>query len=95
MNTTALYKEIEKYINETASNFLAPIGNIESIKCARRVDSIFMELVHEDSTTRYFDISSLDLSRIGLLIGHILSNDPISIEIKDRLVKKEVRRLFK
>ena len=95
MSAQAMYKEIEKYINETASDFLAPIGNIESIRCARRVDDIYVELVHEDSTVRYFDISSLDLSKIGLLIGHILANDPISIEIKDRNRKKEVRRLFK
>lgn len=95
MSAQAMYKEIEKYINETASDFLAPIGNIESIRCARRVDDIYVELVHEDSTVRYFDISSLDLSKIGLLIGHILANDPISIEIKDRNRKKEVRRIFR
>lgn len=95
MSAQAMYKEIEKYINETASDFLAPIGNIESIRCARRVDDIYVELVHEDSTVRYFDISSLDLSEIGLLIGHILSNNPIPIEIKDRNRKKEIRRIFR
>lgn len=95
MSAQAMYKEIKKYINESASNFMAPIENIESIRCARRADAIFIEIVHEDSTVRYFDISSLDLSKIGLLIGHILSNNPIPIEIKDRNRKKEVRRVFK
>lgn len=94
-NNLKTYKEIEKYINETASNFVAPIGNIESIRCARRADAIFIELVHEDSTVRYFDITGMDISQIGITLCHILANDPTRTEIQNRLVKKEVRRLFR
>ena len=90
-----LYKDIEKYINEVVAAYLKPINNIESIKCVRRVDDVYMELVHEDSYARYFDISSLDVSSIGILIGHIVSNMPIKREIQDRVVKKEIRKLFK
>lgn len=89
------YKEIEKYVNEIAAPFVEPINNIESIRCARRADHMYMELVHEDSYVRYFDISSMDISGIGMMIGHILANDPIKREIQDRVVKKEIRKLFK
>ena len=89
------YKEIEKYVNEIAAPFVEPINNIESIRCARRADHMYMELIHEDSYVRYFDISSMDISGIGMMIGHILANDSIKREIHDRVVKKEIRKLFK
>ena len=95
MSAQAMYKEIEKYINETASDFLTPISNIESIRCARRVDNIYVELVHEDSTIRYFDITSLDISSIGIMIGCIIANVPIKLEVTDRESKKEIRKIFK
>ena len=89
------YKDIETYINDVVSNFVEPINNIESVRCARMADHIYMELVHEDSCVRYFDISYMDVSNIGIMIGHILSNDPIKREIQDRVVKKDVRKLFR
>ncbi len=86
---------VEYYINEIASAFVNPINNIESLKCVRRADRMYMELVHEDSYVRYFDISGMDISKVGMVIGNILANKAIEFEIQDRLVKKEVRKLFK
>lgn len=90
-----LTRDIEHYVNEVAPSFVTPISNIESIKCARRADHTYMELVHEDSCVRYFDISSMEVSDVGIMICHIISNDPIKREIQDRVVKKEIRKLFK
>ena len=89
------FKDIEKYINEAVAAYATQIDNVESVKCERLVDKVYMEIIHEDSTTRYFDISSLDISKIGILVGYIVSNIPVSLEVKDRLVKKEIRKLFK
>lgn len=86
---------IEYYVNEIASAFVNPINNIESLRCIRRADRMYMELVHEDSYVRYFDISGMDISKIGMTIGNILANNEIQCEIHDRVVKKEVRKLFK
>ena len=86
---------VEYYINEIASAFVNPINNIESLRCVRRTDRMYMELVHEDSYVRYFDISGMDISKVGMTIGSILANKAIECEIQDRLVKKEVRKLFK
>ena len=93
--TNLVSRKIEHYINDVVPFFLTPIDNIESVKCARRADRIYMEIVHEDSCVRYFDISSMDVSSIGIMICHIISNDPVKREIKDRMVKKEIRKLFK
>lgn len=93
--SNVMHRDIEQYVNETAAKFLTPINNVESVRCARRADNVFMELVHEDSYVRYFDISSMDISSIGMMIGRILSNEPVKREIQDRVVKKEVRRIFK
>lgn len=93
--SNVFYSEIEKYVNDTAATFLEPINNIESLKCARRVDHVYIELVYEDSYVRYFDISSMDVSSVGMMLCHIVANEPISREIKDRLVKKEVRKIFR
>lgn len=89
------YKEIERYINEVAAMYLAPIDNIESIKCARRADNVYVELVHEDSCVRYFDISGMDMSSVGITICNIISNKAVKREIQDRVVKKEIRKLFR
>ena len=86
---------IEYYVNEIASAFVNPINNIESLRCTRRADRMYMELVHEDSYVRYFDISGMDISKVGMTIGNILANNEIKCEIQDRVVKKEVRKLFK
>ena len=93
--TNNMYKEIETYICEIAAEFVLPIKNVESIRCARFGNNIYMELIHEDGCARYFDISGVSMSDIGLMITHILANDPIKREINDRLAKKEVRKLFK
>lgn len=90
----ARLKEIEDYVNVTIAEYVKPINNIESIRCARQVDHIYIELVHEDSYTRYFDISSMDLSSVGIIIGHIIANEKISFEIRDRAIKREVRKIF-
>ena len=86
---------VEYYINEIAAAFVNPINNIESLRCVRRADHMYMELVHEDSYVRYFDISGMDISKVGMTIGSILANNGIKCEIQDRVVKKEVRKLFK
>lgn len=89
------YKGIEDYINKTVAEFMDPISNVESIKCARRADNVYIELVHEDGDSRYFDITSFDLSRIGILVGHIIANNGVKNEIVDREKRKDIRRLFK
>ncbi len=88
-------KQIEYYVNEIASAFVNPINNIESLKFVRRADRMYIELVHEDSCVRYFDISGMDMSSVGILICNIISNKPTKREIQDRLMKKEIRKLFK
>ena len=93
--TNNMYKEIETYICEIAAEFVLPIKNVESIRCARFGNNVYMELIHEDGCVRYFDISGRTLSDIGLTISHILSNDPIRLEVQDRLARKEIRKLFK
>lgn len=94
-NTGKFYREIEDYINEDIAAYATQISNIESIKCARQNDHIYMELVHEDSAVRYFDVTSLDKSGVGILVGYIVANIPIRREIRDREVKKTVRKIFK
>lgn len=89
------FKEIEDYINHDVAAYACKIENIESIRCARKTNAIYMELVHEDSTVRYFDITELDISSIGMLVGAIVANVPIKLEITDREQKKAVRKLFK
>ena len=94
-NTGKFYRDVEDYINNKIAAYAYEISNIESVRCTRRSDRIFMELVHEDGDVRYFDCSSLDKSTVGIMFSHIIANDPISREIRDRKVKKEVRRLFR
>ena len=89
------YKEKEDYVNKTVAAYACPISNIESVRCARRVDNLYMEIVHEDSAVRYFDITDLDVSSIGIMVGCIMANLPINREIKDRKVKREIRKIFK
>lgn len=88
------FKEIEDYINRDVAAYACKIENIESIRYARRTNAIYMELVHEDSTVRYFNITELDVSSIGMLVGAIVANVPIKLEITDREQKKAVRKLF-
>lgn len=95
MSANRFYREVEDYINDTVTAFALPINNIESIKCARRGDRFYLELVHEDSMVRYFDISAMDISDIGIMMGYILANRQIPNEIHDRVAKKEIRQLFK
>ena len=87
-------KEIEDYVNNDVAAYACKIDNIESIRCTRKTNNVYMELIHEDSTVRYFDISSLDVSSIGIMIGCIIANAPINLEIKDREQKKNIRKLF-
>lgn len=89
------FKEIEDYVNHDVAAYACKIENIESVRCARKTNDIFMELVHEDSTVRYFNITELDISSIGMLVGAIVANVPIKLEITDREQKKAVRKLFK
>lgn len=89
------FKEIEDYVNHDVAAYACKIENIESVRCARKTNDIFMELVHEDSTVRYFNITELDISSIGMLVGAIIANVPIKLEITDREQKKAVRKLFK
>lgn len=89
------YKEIEDYVNEAVASYAVEINNIESIKCARLADKVYIELVHEDSKIRYFDITGLDISSVGIMIGCIIANAPINLEITDRETKKKIRKLFK
>lgn len=94
-NTGKFYREVEDYINNEIANYACEISNIESVRSARKGDHIFMELVHEDSTIRYFNCTSMDKSNIGIMIGCIMANIPINREIKDREAKKAVRKIFK
>ena len=89
------FKEIEDYVNNDVAAYACKIENIESVRCARKTNTIYMELVHEDSTVRYFNITELDISSIGMLVGAIIANVPIKLEITDREQKKAVRKLFK
>ena len=89
------FKEIEDYVNNDVAAYACKIENIESVRCARKTNTIYMELVHEDSTVRYFDITELDVSSIGMLVGAIVANVPIKLEITDKEQKKAVRKLFK
>ena len=89
------YSEIENYVNKTVAAYATKINNIESIRCARRSDRLYMELVHEDGYIRYFDISAMEISAIGIMIGYIIANKPIPNEIHDRVEKKQIRLLFK
>ena len=91
MVNNKFFKEIEDYVNDDVAAYACKIDNIENIRCARKADNIYMELVHEDSTVRYFDISTLDISSIGIMVGCIISNSSINLEINDREAKKEVR----
>ena len=93
--SSIFYRDTEKYINGIAAEFAEPINNIESIRCARRADKFYIELVHEDSCVRYFDVSGMNVSSIGILLCNIISNKPSDREIRDRLMKKEIRKLFK
>ena len=89
------YSEIENYVNKTVAAYATKINNIESVRCARRSDRLYMELVHEDGYIRYFDISAMDTSAIGIMIGYIVANRKIPNEIYDRVEKKQIRLLFK
>ena len=89
------YSEIENYVNKTVAAYAIKINNIESVRCARRSDRLYMELVHEDGYIRYFDISAMDASAIGIMIGYIMANRQIPNEIHDRAEKKQIRLLFK
>lgn len=94
-NTGKFYREIEDYVNYTVAAFATPINNIESIRCVRQNDEIFMELVHEDSCARYFRLTGLDISGIGILVGRIIANRSVDREFRNREEKKRVRKLFK
>lgn len=94
-NTGKFYREIEDYVNNTVAAYALPISNIESIKCVRQNDEIFMELVHEDSCARYFRLTGLDISGIGILVGRIIANRSVDREFRNRDEKKLVRRLFR
>lgn len=94
-NTGKFYREVEDYVNNTVAAYACPISNIESVRCKRNNERVYMELVHEDSAVRYFDLTSLDVSNIGIMVGCIMANIPIRREIQDREAKKEVRRLFR
>lgn len=94
-NTNKFNREVENYVDNEVAAFATKINNVESIKCVRKVNDIYMELIHEDSAVRYFDITGLDTSGIGIMIGHIIANQPVQREIKDREAKKEIRRMFK
>lgn len=78
-NTGRFYKEIEDYVNKNVASYLTPIRNIESIKCKHVVTTnrTYIELVYEDSNIRYFDASEMGISAIGIMIGHIVANNPI------------------
>ena len=89
------FKEIEDYVNNDVAAYACKIENIESIRCARKTNSIYMELIHEDGVVRYFNISSLDISSIGIMIGCIIANSTIKLEITDREEKKDIRKLFR
>lgn len=89
------YSEIENYVNKTVAAYATKINNIESVRCARRSDRLYMELVHEDGCIRYFDISAMDASAIGIMIGYIVANKQIPNEVHDRVEKKQIRLLFK
>lgn len=89
------YSEIENYVNKTVAAYATKINNIESVRCARRSDRLYMELVHEDGYNRYFDISAMDESTIGIMVGYIVANKSIPNEIHDRNEKKQIRLLFK
>jgi hypothetical protein len=89
------FKEIEDYVNDIVAAYACEIDNIESIRCARKTNDIYMELIHEDSTVRYFDITELDISSIGIMVGCIIANVPIKLEVTDRESKKEIRKIFK
>ena len=94
-NTGKFYREIEDYVNKDVAVYATKIRNIESVRCARLNDHVYMEVIHEDSNIRYFNLTSFDVSNIGILVGYIVANIPIRREIHDREVKKTVRRLFK
>lgn len=89
------FKEIEDYVNNDVAAYACKIENIESIKCARKTNSIYMELIHEDGVVRYFNISPLDISSIGIMIGCIIANTPVNLEVNDREKKKNIRKLFR
>lgn len=95
MVNNKFFKEIEDYVNNDVAAYACKIDNIENIRCARKTNDIYMELVHEDSTIRYFDISSLDVSSIGIMIGCIIANAPVNLEVNDREKKKDIRKLFR
>ncbi len=95
MISNKYFKEIEDYVNKDVAAYACKIENIESIRCARKTNSIYMELIHEDGVVRYFDISSLDISSIGIMIGCIIANSTINLEITDREKKKDIRKLFR
>ena len=95
-NTTGkFYRDVENYVNDIVAAYATRINNIESVRCARKNNNVYMELVHEDSCVRYFDLTSLDESNIGIMVGCIMANIPIKREITDRLDKKEVRKIFR
>lgn len=96
-NEGKFYEETERYVNEDISKYVEPIGNIESIACKHTgsVGSAYIELIYEDGYARYFDITGLSKSNIGIMVGHIIANKPIRNEIRDRKKVKEARKLFK
>lgn len=91
------YRAIEDYVNFSVAAYVMPISNIESVKCKRvaLTDKTYLELIYEDGVIRYFDASGMSMSAIGIMIGHIIANQPIRYEITDKPTKREVRKLFK
>lgn len=94
-NRTQVYKEIEDYVNNVVAPYACRVSNVESVRCARHADNIFMEFVHEDGDVRYFDITSLGISNIGIMVACIMSNSTVSREVRDRERRKKIRKLFK
>lgn len=92
--TKFTYEDIGVYVNQSVAAYAEQIANIESVRCNRRNDEVYIELIHEDGTTRYFDVSDMSVSQIGIMFGHIIANRPIRCEIRDRTARKEIRKLF-
>lgn len=93
--TNFKFKDIEDYVNESVAAYALPIANIESIKCRRMNDKVYIELVHESGTARYFDASGLDTSGIGIMVGHIIANKRVYNEISGKEARKAIRRIFR
>lgn len=95
-NRGQFYGFVEDYVNATVGAYVVPIGGIESIKCKHRgsTGDCFIEIIHEDGKARYFDATSMSMGSIGIMVGHIIANQPIRYELRDREAIREVRKLF-